>query len=151
MLVQGLKYRGSLACARPLATALANVLDDEPYPDLVIPMPLARTRTIERGFNQAMEIARYLSIEFGIKASNAVCRRTRDTVPQISLPWKQRARNMRGAFECSVNLSGKRVAVVDDVLTTGATLNELAAVLKRQGAVEVVGWVATRTPAPGDA
>jgi ComF family protein len=145
-LIHGLKYRGNLAFARPLAAALTDVLDSEPYPDLVIPMPLAPGRLRERGFNQAMEIARLIGPEFGFKIETHACRRNREGVAQASLPWKERAGNVRKAFSCDLDLGGKTVAVVDDVLTTGATLNELAALLKRRGAREVVGWIVARTP-----
>jgi ComF family protein len=144
-LVLGLKYRGGLAFARPLASCLAEALDAEPYPDIVIPMPLSPGRLVERGFNQAAELARLAASEFGLKISAALVRRNRESAPQASLPWKERAHNVRNAFHCGVNLQGKSVAVVDDVLTTGATLNELALALKRQGARQVTGWMATRT------
>jgi ComF family protein len=150
VLIQGLKYRGNLACARPLAAGMSEVLDEEPYPDVIIPMPLARTRLAGRGFNQAMEIARRVATDFGLDISLNICHRTRESTPQAALPWKQRATNVRDAFACDVDLSGKSVAVVDDVLTTGATLNELAQTLKRRGAREVIGWIAARTPAPGE-
>jgi len=145
-LVRALKYRGALACARPLAGALADALDSEPYPDLVMPMPLAPRRLRERGFNQAMEIARLVGAEFGLAITANGCRRSRESAPQASLPWKERAANVRNAFACELDLEGKTVAVVDDVLTTGATLNELALTLKRRGAREVWGWVVARTP-----
>jgi ComF family protein len=151
VLIQGLKYRGNLACARPLAAGLAEALDEEPYPDLIIPMPLARARSAERGFNQAMEISRRVAKDFALDISVDICHRTRESAPQAVLPWKQRATNVRNAFACDFDMSGKSVAVVDDVLTTGATLNELALTLKRRGAREVIGWIAARTPAPGEA
>ena len=150
VLIQGLKYQGNLACARPLAAGLADALDKEPYPDLIIPMPLARARLANRGFNQAVEISRRVTMEFGLNISVNVCRRTREGSPQAVLPWKQRATNIRNAFVCDFDVNGKSVAVVDDVLTTGATLNELALTLKRRGAREVIGWIAARTPAPGE-
>lgn len=150
VLIQGLKYRGNLACARPLAAGLAEALEKEPYPDLIIPMPLARARLAGRGFNQAMEISRRVATDFGLDVSVDICHRTREGTPQAVLSWKQRATNIRNAFACDFDVSGKSVAVVDDVLTTGATLNELALTLKRRGAREVVGWIAARTPAPGE-
>ena len=144
-LVLGLKYRSNLAFARPLAARLADALDAEPYPDIVIPMPLSPGRLAERGFNQAAELARLAASEFGLKPLSGLVRRNRESAPQASLPWKERARNVRNAFECTCRLDGKSVAVVDDVLTTGATLNELALALKRQGARQVTGWIAART------
>jgi ComF family protein len=151
VLVQGLKYRGELACARPLAAGLVEALEREPYPDLLVPMPLAPARAAQRGFNQSMEISRLVAAEFGLEVSPDLCRRTREGAPQATLPWKQRAKNIRNAFACDADLTGRRVTIVDDVLTTGATLNELALTLKRQGAAEVSGWIVARTPAPGDA
>ena len=145
-LVRALKYQGSLACARPLATTLVEALDPEPYPDLLIPMPLAPQRLRERGFNQAMEIAGLIGAEFGLEIAANGCRRSRESAPQASLPWKARAANVRNAFVCELDLEGKIVAVVDDVLTTGASLNELAVTLKRRGAREVWGWIVARTP-----
>ena len=150
VLIQGLKYQGNLACARPLAAGMADALEAEPYPDLIMPMPLARARLADRGFNQAMEISRRIAAVFGLDISSDICRRTREGSPQAILPWKQRASNIRGAFSCESDLNGKSVAVVDDVLTTGATLNELAMTLKSRGAREVIGWIAARTPAPGE-
>ena len=73
-------------------------------------------------------------------AANA-CRRVRDNTPQASLPWNERAKNIRGAFVCDADLSGLRVAVIDDVMTTGATLNELARNLRQAGALEIQGWM----------
>jgi ComF family protein len=150
VLIQELKYRGNLACARPLAAGLATALDNEPYPDVVIAMPLARARLADRGFNQAMEIARLVAKDFDLDISSHICRRTRAGAPQAALPWKRRSTNVRNAFTCDRDLQGKSVAVVDDVLTTGATLDELALTLKRRGAREVIGWIAARTPPPGE-
>lgn len=151
VLVQGLKYRGELACTRPLASALVDALEQEPYPDVLLAMPLAPARVAQRGFNQAVEISRFVAAEFGVEVSHDLCRRIQEGVPQATLPWKQRAKNIRDAFACDADLTGKRVAIVDDVLTTGATLSELAQTLKRQGALEVTGWIVARTPAPGEA
>ncbi|MBP9870870.1 MAG: ComF family protein, partial [Nitrosomonas sp.] len=67
------------------------------------------------------------------------------TPPQTGLPWKARQKNIRQAFSCTIDLSGKHIALVDDVMTTGATLNELAKVLRKQGASEISNWVIART------
>ncbi len=71
--------------------------------------------------------------------------RVRDTAPQSSLPWKERKKNMRNAFVCEEDLSGKRVALVDDVLTTGASLNALAEAVRKRGASDIEAWVVART------
>lgn len=145
-LVMDLKYSHNLAAARALASRLVPRLDDEPYPDIVLPMPIADSRLRERGFNQATEIARHACAPFGLRLRHDIAQRTSAEISQTALPWSDRARNVRGAFRCQADLSGKTIAVVDDVLTTGATLNELATILKRAGADKVVGWVVARTP-----
>ena len=142
-LIQALKYRGVLAIAPALGGAIARTLDERP--DVVIAMPLADARLRERGFNQAHEIARHVARITGIPLIPSACRKVRDTAPQAALPWNARAKNVRKAFVCDENFSGRHVAVVDDVMTTGATLNELARNLKQAGAVRVTGLVATRT------
>jgi len=111
----------------------------------MIPLPLSAQRMKERGFNQAQEIARPLARQYGVPLLAESCVRVRDSAPQASLPWKERQANIRHAFECRIDLTGKRVAVIDDVMTTGATLNEFARVLKLHGAVWVENWVAART------
>ena len=141
-LVQALKYGGQLVVARFLAGAMASLVD-EPI-DVLVPMPLSEARMRERGFNQAHEIARHVGRMSGIEAAPALCRRVRETPPQAALPWKARAGNVRGAFVCATDVSGLRIAVIDDVATTGATLNEVSRVLKQAGAARVIGWCASR-------
>jgi len=143
-LIQDCKYGGRLAHARVLGHALAQAVTAGSV-DAIVPMPLAPWRLAERGFNQALEIARYVAREHAIALLPFACRKVVDTAPQAALPWRERAANIRRAFVCDADLAGQRVAVVDDVLTTGATLNELARVLRRAGAVEVTGWVVART------
>ena len=142
-LVQGLKYRGMLAIAPLFGSAVAASLDERP--DVIVPMPLADERLRERGFNQGQEIARHVAHISGIPLLPQACRRVRNTVPQAMLPWKERAKNIRRAFVCDVDFTGQHVAVVDDVLTTGATLNELARNLKKAGAARVTGLIVART------
>lgn len=142
-LIQALKFNANLAVAKILAGLLMETLHD--VPDLIVAMPLSQQRLRERGFNQALEIAKVVARERNIPIAIAGCRKTRDTPPQTALPWKERAKNVRGAFACDMNLAGKKIAIVDDVMTTGATLNELAATLRKSGASEVCGWMAART------
>lgn len=113
--------------------------------DALMPMPLSPQRLYERGFNQALEIARVLSRRYRLPLEATGCRKVIETAPQASLPWKERAKNVRRAFVCDAPVTGLRIAVVDDVLTTGATLNELARVLLKAGAASVTGWVVART------
>jgi ComF family protein len=142
-LVQALKYRGMLAIAPLFGSAIADSLDERP--EAIIPMPLAGTRLRERGFNQAQEIARHVAKITGIPLLPHACRKVRDTAPQAALPWKARAKNVRRAFVCDEDFTGRHVAVVDDVMTTGATLNEIARNLKQAGAARVTGLIVART------
>jgi len=141
-LIQAFKYGGNLAVADVVGGALANAARERP--DVIIPMPLSLQRLRERGFNQALEIARVVGKLTGIPVASNACRKVVDTQPQATLPWKERARNVRGAFVCDADLRGKAVAVVDDVMTTGSTLGELAKNLRRAGAIHVTGWVVAR-------
>lgn len=143
-IVQGLKYRHRLSLAAWLADALARRIGPAEV-DCILPLPLSAQRMKERGFNQAQEIARPLARRFGLPLVAEACARVLDTAPQASLPWKARQANIRNAFECSTDLTGRKIAVVDDVMTTGATLNECARVLKRHGAARVENWVVART------
>ncbi len=147
-LVQALKYRGQLAIAPLLGEALTRALDAKP--DVLVAMPLSNGRLRERGFNQAHEIARHVARATGIVLLNDACRRVLETPPQAALPYKARAKNVRNAFVCDANFDGKHVAIIDDVMTTGATLNELAKKIKRAGAARITGLVATRTLAYSD-
>jgi ComF family protein len=142
-LIQAYKYGGNLAIAHIAARALLQTITPA-HCDLIVPTPLARKRLIERGFNQALEVGRLVSRATGIPLLADACRKITDTPPQASLPWDARAKNLRGAFACDHSLDGKSVAVIDDVLTSGATLNELARCLKRAGAERVTGWIVAR-------
>jgi ComF family protein len=142
-LVQALKYRAWLPLAAFFAGRLASRLPSAA--GLLMPMPLHRNRLAERGFNQALQIARGLAKRSGLALEARAARRIRDTTPQTGLPYEEREKNVRGAFACGLDLSGKRVAVVDDVMTTGATLNELARVLKLAGATRVENLVIARS------
>jgi len=141
-LVQSLKYRGNLPVARLFGSALARRVAERTV-DMVAPMPLARGRLAARGFNQSVEIARATVARTVLIAGEI--ERVRDTKSQTDLPFVERARNVRGAFACGRALRGARVAVVDDVMTSGATLAELAGTLKLAGAAWVENWVIART------
>ena len=142
-LVQAYKYGGDLTLAPVLASAFGRTQAGRV--DALVPMPLAPSRLRERGFNQAHELARHIARAARVPVLANAVRRIANTPPQAALPWKARARNVRGAFVCDVDLKGREVAVLDDVMTTGATLNEIAKVLKRAGASRVSGWVVART------
>ncbi|OZA30878.1 MAG: phosphoribosyltransferase [Hydrogenophilales bacterium 17-61-9] len=149
-LIPRLKYQGRLAIAPALGECLVHAVASSPRPDRLIAMPLHAKRIRERGFNHATEIARDVAKKLGIALDTSSCQRIRDTPPQMGLKHDARRRNVRGAFTCSEKVEGQRIALVDDVMTTGTSLDELAATLKRAGAREVTCWVVARTLPPGD-
>jgi ComF family protein len=143
-LVKALKYGGRLECAPALAELLARALASHRAPDLVVPLPLSPARLRSRGFNQSLEIARALPPWLSERVDDAVLERIRDAGPQAALPLHGSAANVRGAFRAVRALAGLRVAVLDDVMTTGSTLREAAAALRDAGALEVSAWVVAR-------
>lgn len=149
VLVQLLKFRGELALARYFGERMAALVGSAGDIDLCVPVPLHPARLAERGCNQSLEIARILCRRLRVRLSASACERARRTGAQAALPLGARQANVRGAFRCITSLSGLRVAVVDDVMTTGATLDAMARALKDAGAVHVVNWVLARTPEPG--
>ena len=149
-LIPRLKYHAQLAIVPVLGDCLAQAVEQSPRPDRLIPMPLHATRIRDRGFNHATEIAREVAKRLDLPLDLASCQRIRDTPPQMGLKHDARRRNVRGAFSCSGDVRGQRIALVDDVMTTGTSLDELAATLKRAGAREVSCWVAARTLPPGE-
>jgi ComF family protein len=151
-LVLALKFGNQLALAPLFARILRDSLLYErqlPLPDLLTAVPLGRQRLAERGFNQALEIARPLSHALGIALDPQLVGRLRDTQAQALLHPDQRHKNIRHAFvvpeDAAARAMGRHIGVVDDVVTTGETLNELAATLKRFGATRVTNFVFART------
>ena len=144
-IIHALKYGHQLAVAKWGADHIAPILSDsgQTY-DRLFPLPLHVDRLRERGFNQSAEIARNLQNSIKFRVDRSSLRRTRHTPSQADLPHKERQRNVRGAFECVTDLTGQRVLLVDDVLTTGATANECARVLKLHGASSVTVAVLAR-------
>ncbi|MEO6564499.1 MAG: ComF family protein [Casimicrobiaceae bacterium] len=146
VLVHALKYGGRTAHAAIFAEALAAL--PALRPDCLVPLPLSTARQRERGYNQAAEIARHLGRLLGLPVVEAI-RRTRDTAPQATLPLTQRQANVRAAFAVTPVLSGARIAIVDDVMTTGATLDAAARAARAAGARTVEAWIGARTLPPG--
>ena len=156
-LLSAFKYSGHAELATPLARLMARAVRDAdpPRPDLLLPVPLAAPRLQERGYNQAWELARRLPALLdapALKARADLLLRLRDTPHQTGLTRAQRLANLRHAFlvepRLADALTGQRVALVDDVLTTGATAATAALCLLEAGAAEVQLWVLARTPPP---
>ena len=149
-LLQAYKFRAHLTFTKLLADALAarikanRLLTQTPLPDLIMPTPLAAKRLAERGFNQSALLGREVARHFGIHFSASGLRRMRETRPQTGLKRDERLKNVQDAFACVENVAGKHIAIVDDVMTTGATLSEAAKVLKQNGAAYVEAWACAR-------
>jgi ComF family protein len=144
-LIQAMKYGEQLALARAFAKKLALCINKNALPDYVIPIPLHPAKLRKRGFNQSLLIAATIANELNLKLLPNVCQRVRDTPSQSTLPWQERSNNVRNAFQCDIDLTGKHIAMVDDVLTSGASLNAFAAAIQKQGAREISAWVVART------
>ncbi|MDP2154085.1 MAG: ComF family protein [Methylotenera sp.] len=151
-LLQHYKYNASLNLAHTFASLFLekkltqskqSMMQNEV--NLIIPMPMHQNRLKERGFNQALEIAKLLSKALTIQLDYTACQRTKHTPPQASLNLKDRIKNIKGAFSCQQSLQHLNIAIIDDVMTTGASLNELAKTLKQAGAAHVECWVMART------
>lgn len=148
-LVRGLKFRNELACGRVLGELFSQCVlaRGEPLPEAIVPVPLATRRYRERGYNQASELALAIRRVTGIGVKTAVVIRQRETAEQAGLDRKARRKNVRGAFAAVAPLRARSVAILDDVVTTGSTVRELAAVLQQAGAEQVAVWAIARTAA----
>lgn len=143
--MQSLKFNGSLEKARLLGLLMSQWLTQimDSRPDILIPVPLHARRQRERGFNQAIEIAKPVARQLGLTMDIHSCRRTKTTPPQSDLPRKERLKNVKGAFEVIKPVHG-HMAIIDDVMTTGSTAHELAKSLILAGAASVEVWVCAR-------
>jgi ComF family protein len=144
-MIAAMKFRARIDLADCFACLLA-ARETGPTADLVLAVPLSFERESARGFNQSLEIARRYARLTGARLAERSLLRVRDTPPQQSLAREQRRRNVAGAFAVAGDVRGLGIVVIDDVMTTGSTLAEIAATLKRAGAASVVNRVVARTP-----
>jgi ComF family protein len=157
-LIQGLKFKGITALARPFSSLLFEVFERDWEPDgidLVLPVPLHGKRMRSRGYNQAWllirdwpeRVRKAYGADCGIRVRHGILVRNRPTDPQTGLKKDQRDANLKGAFSVTdpASIAGKRILLVDDVVTTGATVNECARVLLAAGAGQVEVLAAART------
>ena len=147
-LIHALKYGGQLAIGRVLGGLLARRVAELGLHldvDCLVPVPLHPRRHAERGFNQSAEIARFTARGLDLPLEPRLAVRCRDTRSQVGLSLADRRGNLRGAFAAdSAQLRGRRIAIVDDVMTTGSTVAELARTLRRSGATSVDAWCVAR-------
>ena len=142
--VHQLKYRGCRAVAPALGHLMADIFRADPFPcELLVPVPLHAQRLRERGYNQAALLAQAVGAELGVPVQASALVRCRETRSQVALGAQERRDNVRGAFAvtpgAAAHIQGRAVAVVDDVCTTGATLEACAATLRQAGARSVWG------------
>lgn len=149
-LLQRFKYQGQLALGRVLGGLLAEAIIAQhiELPEALVPVPLARRKQRERGFNQAYELARPLARALTLPVRMDLCARARATRDQAALSAHDRRHNVHGAFVATRATLPRHVAVIDDVLTTGSTCEELARVLKRSGVDRVDVWAVARAMPP---
>lgn len=148
-LITRFKFHDGIDLASSLAELLAQATADQPTPDWILPVPLSRERLAQRGYNQSWELARRLAARRGAMSDPDLVRRVKDTPHQTSRTLAERQGNVRGAFavapDRSAKLTGRDIVLVDDVMTSGATLSELARALHASGARSVGIWVLART------
>ena len=152
-LIQQFKYANRLELGRVLGITMATELAPKMrhLPDLLVPVPLHRSKLRQRGYNQALELSRWLSKQLGVELDADSTSRRRKTPPQTGLPYKERRHNIRNAFSVRADaLSGKHIALIDDVMTTGSTANELTRILLKSGVKLVDVWVLARVQPPNE-
>ncbi|PSF06014.1 ComF family protein [Marinobacter fuscus] len=143
------KYHGQRKFIRPLLNGFVGFLEqsltDDELPELIIPAPMHWARRWQRGFNQAQEIAEFAGAQLGVPVAGRLVRRRKRVRAQRNLDRNRRLKNLKGVFEVCAPVPA-RIAIVDDVVTTGATARALAAALERAGASEIQLWALARTP-----
>lgn len=146
-LIRGLKFQGQLAYGRVLGELFARRLlatRADALPELIVPVPLAPRRYRERGYNQAIELSLAIGRVTGVHVRADTVERRRETLEQSALNQKERRRNVRGAFVIANQSAMRHVAIVDDVITTGSTVSEIAKVLRRAGAARIEIWAVAK-------
>jgi len=148
-LISALKFANKLIYAKVLGELMADRLVYSykcgSFPEVIVPVPLHKYRLRERGYNQALELARPIAKQLNIPIDFNSCVRIKHTEAQSLVPAKQRQKNVKNAFEVSKNFSAQHVAVIDDVITTGNTIRELSKVLLQSGVSRIDLWCCAKT------
>ena len=144
--ILNLKFKQQLVYARILGELMAEKIrhSGELSVTCILPVPLHEKRLRERGFNQALELARPIAAAFNLKIDTDRVKRVQNTAPQMSLPAKKRETNLKHAFSTQYSFTGERIAILDDVMTTGATVSELSRVLLEKNAAHIEIWCIAR-------
>lgn len=149
-LLLSLKYKNQLLLAHEFGRRMAEKILElgVALPDYIVPVPLHPARLFSRGYNQALEISRAISALLAVPVNYKIAKRIRNTPPQFNLSPRDRGRNIKGAFKINSSVIAGKVAIVDDIVTTAHTANELAAQLKTAGAAEVSLWACAYADQP---
>ncbi len=148
-LIMELKFHQALVNSRLLGELLADAIQhhwyhNKPLPEMIIPVPLHNKRLRERGFNQAVEMARPIRRLLDIPIDTTTCQRIKYTEPQARLQSEKRHANIKNSFKIMTDLTGRHIAVLDDVITTGGTIEEISKTLKIAGAARIDIWSCAR-------
>jgi ComF family protein len=145
--IHSLKYRGDITLGEILARPLINIIERQAWvSDFVLPVPMGEKRLSSRGYNQATLLARPVAYAIGKPFFPKALRKIRETSTQVGLSFSERLENVKGAFQAAVkNVHGMSVLIVDDVTTSGATMEACACALKKAGAIKVYGLTIART------
>ncbi|EKD77068.1 MAG: ComF family protein [uncultured bacterium] len=148
-LIWKLKFRGDLSIAHFFSQCWIEKINshyaNNPFPEFIMPVPLHPARLKERGFNQALEIAKPIGKYFSIPIDTRTCIRIKNTKAQSLLAGDQRKNNIKNAFGLSYSINAKHIAIIDDVYTTGSTVLEISALLKKSGVEKIEVWCCART------
>jgi ComF family protein len=146
-LIKTFKFNKRPELAKVFAQLLINKLKEGNilFPDVIVPVPLHKKRQRSRGYNQSLEIAKVISKQLGINLNSSLCSRIKNTDPQSSLPMKRRHKNVKNAFSIIENQTPKHIVIIDDVITTGSTINELARLFRKAGCERIDVWAIGRT------
>ncbi len=146
-LIKAFKYNNRPELANCFADRLTKKLlcEEGAMPKTLLPTPLHSKRQRHRGYNQSLELAHQLGKKLGIDVNSSLCRRIKNTAPQSKLPMKRRKENVKGAFQLIDHKMPGHIAIIDDVITTGATVDEIAGLLIKAGCQRVDVWSVART------
>lgn len=147
--ITGLKFNNKLIYSRILGELMAEKISKHyqqtNLPEIIIPVPLHNQRLRQRGYNQAIELARPIAKILALPIDIKSCKRIKNTGTQSSIPAKQRAKNIKKAFTIKNKPAAKHVAIIDDVITTGNTIKELSSVLHKSGVQTIDIWCCAKT------
>src|SRR3990167_468778 len=147
-LIWKLKFHGDLSIAHLLGQYWIHFIEQHytpnTLPDLILPVPLHHKRLKERGFNQAVEIAKPIGKHFNIPIDTRTCVRIKNTEAQSTMPAHKRENNIANAFALSYSTQAKHIAILDDVMTTGNTVSEISHLLRRVGVAQIDVWCCAR-------